>query len=147
MQCNNCGASYADEASYCQVCGCPNPAAGNNQGAGLNQTMPNPEYQCQQPVNSASNGISVAALVCGILGIIGAWIPVVCYFTLVLAILGIAFGVSGMKNARVNGGQGKGLATAGLVCGIIGTAFSAAGAICALACVGSAASYGLSGLL
>ncbi len=87
------------------------------------------------------NGISIAALVCGILGIVGGFIPVVMYFTLVLAILGIVFGVKGRK-----AGGSTGLATAGLVCGIIGTASSLAGVICALACVSAVGAAGCAGL-
>lgn len=47
-----------------------------------------------------AKNISIAALVCGILGIVGSFIPVVQYFTLVLAILGIVFGVKGRKAER-----------------------------------------------
>lgn len=92
-----------------------------------------------------SNGMAVAALICGILGIIGSFIPVVMYFTAVLAVLGIIFGVKGKKIAG-ECNTGMGLATAGLVMGIIGTVFAASGILCALACagaVGSLASYGL----
>ena len=78
-------------------------------------------------------GMSIAALICGILGIVGSFIPVVCYVTLILSILGIVFGVKGQKIAKETG-EGKGLATAGLVLGIIGTAFSAIGALCGLSC-------------
>lgn len=92
---------------------------------------------------SAKN-MSIVALVCGILGIVGAWIPVVCYITLVLSIVGIVFGVKGRKAAAENE---KGLATAGLVLGIIGAAFAAIGVICAicaivgLAALGATANY------
>ncbi len=92
---------------------------------------------------SAKN-MSIVALVCGILGIVGAWIPVVCYVTLVLSIVGIVFGVKGRKAAAENE---KGLATAGLVLGIIGAAFAAIGVICAicaivgLAALGATANY------
>lgn len=88
-------------------------------------------------------GFSIAALVLGIVGIVGCWIPVVCYITFACAILGIIFGVVGQKKAKMVGAT-SGLATAGLVCGIIGTVFGASGVICALACVGSTA--GLVGL-
>ena len=87
-----------------------------------------------------SQCFSIAALVCGILGIVGSFIPVVCYFTVVLAILGIIFGAKGLGVAKVSG-KGKGLAMAGLVCGIIGTAFGLIGVICvicAAAVIGSA---------
>lgn len=91
-------------------------------------------------------GMSIAALICGILGIVGSFIPVVCYFTLILSILGIIFGVKGQKIAKATG-EGKGLATAGLVLGIVGTAFGAVGAlcaVCALCAIGAAG--GLAGM-
>ena len=91
-------------------------------------------------------GMSIAALICGILGIVGSFIPVVCYVTLILSILGIVFGVKGHKIAKATG-EGKGLATAGLVLGIVGTAFGAVGAlcaVCALCAIGAAG--GLAGL-
>ena len=50
--------------------------------------------------NNNAKGYSIAALVCGILGIVGSFIPWVCYFTFVLAILGIVFGVKGRKLAH-----------------------------------------------
>lgn len=85
------------------------------------------------PVDSGK-GISVAALVLGILGIIGAWIPVVCYVTGILAILGLIFGAIGRKKSVAATGKASGLATAGFVLGIIGTAFAVIGIICAVAC-------------
>ena len=87
--------------------------------------------------NPAPNGkgMSIAALVCGILGLVGGWIPVVGYFTLVLAILGIVFGAKGMKIAKVTG-EGKGLATAGLVLGIVGTVFGGLGVLCTICAAG-----------
>lgn len=77
---------------------------------------------------------SIAALVLGILGIVGGAIPVICYFTTVCAILGIIFGVKGRKMSVVAEGKSSGLATAGLVLGIIGTAFAVLGLICTAVC-------------
>ena len=85
---------------------------------------PNPTPEGQE-----TNKMSIAALVCGILGIVGSFIPVISYFTLVLAILGIVFGSKGMKIAKITG-QGQGLATAGLVLGIVALAISVLGIIC-----------------
>ena len=95
----------------------------------------------QQPSPTPTKGMSIAALVCGIVGIVGSFIPVVSYVSLVLAILGIVFGVKGMKQAKVTG-QGKGLAVAGLVLGIIGTAFAAIGVLCVVACAGALGAAG-----
>lgn len=92
-------------------------------------------------------GLSIGALVCGILGIVGSFIPIVCYFTFVLSILGIIFGAIGMKKAKEAGGS-KGLAIAGLVLGIIGAAFGLVGVICVICatCVITSAGGSLSGL-
>ncbi len=89
-----------------------------------------------QPVNDG-HGFSVAALVLGILGIVGGYIPVVCYFTTVCAVLGLIFGIKGRKMSVAATGKASGLATAGMVLGIIGTAFAALGLICTLACTAS----------
>ena len=77
---------------------------------------------------------SVAALVLGILGIVGGWFPVICYFTTVCAVLGIIFGVKGRKMSVAVHGKASGLATAGLVLGIIGTAFAVLGLLCTAVC-------------
>lgn len=77
---------------------------------------------------------STAALVLGILGIIGGWFPIVCYFTAVCAVLGIIFGVKGRKMSVAVNGKASGLATAGLVLGIIGTVFAAIGLVCTVIC-------------
>lgn len=97
---------------------------------------PNPTPEGQE-----TNKMSIAALVCGILGIVGSFIPVISYFTLILAILGIVFGAKGMKIAKATG-QGQGLATAGLVLGIIGTAFGVIGVLCIICAAGALAAAG-----
>ena len=76
-----------------------------------------------------SKGMGIAALVCGILGIVGGLIPYVGYFTFILSILGVVFGAISMKKLKATG-QSQGLAIAGLVLGIVGCAFSLIGAIC-----------------
>ncbi len=90
----------------------------------------------QAPVDNGK-GLSIAALVLGILGIVGGWIPVVGYFTTVCAILGIVLGAKGRKKSIAAEGKASGLATAGLVLGIIGTAFAALGLVCTI-CAGAA---------
>ena len=86
---------------------------------------------------------AIIALVCGILAVILSLVAtstVLFIVALVLGILGIIFGAMGMKEAKATG-KGKGLAVAGLVCGIVGTA------VCAImfACVGCVAA-GISAL-
>lgn len=93
----------------------------------------------QLPPDSGK-GFSVAALVLGILGVVGAWIPIVCYVTAACAILGLIFGVLGRQKSKKVLGRASGVATAGFVLGIIGTSFAAIGIICTIACAAFLAS-------
>ena len=72
-------------------------------------------------------GLAIAALVCGILGLVGGSIPFVHYFTLILAILGIVFGVKARKSAPQDK---RGMATAGMILGIVAVALSVISIIC-----------------
>lgn len=109
--------------------------------------MDQQNYQAPQG-DPSDNGksLSIAALVLGIVGIVGIFIPVVNYFTTVCAILGLVFGVKGRQKSMLAEGKPSGLATAGLILGIIGLAIAVIGLICSLVClatVGSIASLGL----
>lgn len=73
-----------------------------------------------------SNGIAVAALVCGIIGALIAWAPFVVIFGLILAILAVIFGVQGLKRAK-EVDKGRGVALAGLILGVAGIVLSAIG--------------------
>ena len=113
-----------------------------------NEVMSNQGEFSSPPEQNEGKGFSIAAVVLGILGIVGSFIPVVCYFTLVCAILGIIFGVKGRKMSTAALGKPSGIATAGFVLGIVGTSCALIGAICigicgAAICAG-AASSGLS---
>ena len=88
-------------------------------------------------------GMSIAALVCGILGVVLCWVPIASWVVLVLSILGIVFGANGMKKSKA-AGQSQGLAIAGLVCGIVGAVFSLIGAICTTCTMCAVCSYGSS---
>lgn len=86
------------------------------------ETAPAPPPMPGAPAVAArsSNGMAVAALVCGILSIVlffTVWIPVI------LGILAIVFGAVGIGRAN-KGAPQKGLAIAGLVCGALGIAFA-----------------------
>jgi hypothetical protein len=70
-----------------------------------------------------SNGFAVTSLVLGILAVVlffTIWIP------FLLGILAIVFGGIGIARANQMGGHQKGLAIAGLVCGIAGIVISIA---------------------
>lgn len=89
--------------------------------------------------NSSNNTPALVALICGILAIVGGLIPVVQYFTTILAIVAIVFGVKGRAKAA-ECGVGNTSATVGLILGILGVFFAVCGLICSIVCAGTVAS-------
>lgn len=83
-----------------------------------------------------TKNMAIVSLVCGIVGIVGSFIPYVSY------IAGIVFGALALKNVKAGNCEGneKGLATAGLVLGIVSTAVSVLMFACAICAVCAAAS-------
>ena len=71
----------------------------------------------QQPPQQQGNGIAVAGMVLGICALVFCWIP---FLNWVLGLLGIIFGALGISRGN-KVGTGKGMALAGLICGIIGS--------------------------
>ena len=74
------------------------------------------------------NGISTAALVCGLIAVAIAWIPLVVVVGLVLAVLAIVFGGKGVRRSRESG-AGRGRAMAGLVAGVVALGLSVVGVV------------------
>ncbi len=74
------------------------------------QPDPAPPQQAQQ-----RNGAATAGMVCGILGLLLFWLPILGWL---LAILGIVFGGVGIARAR-RGAPNEGLGMTGVVCGVL----------------------------
>ncbi|HTR56237.1 MAG TPA: DUF4190 domain-containing protein, partial [Kofleriaceae bacterium] len=68
------------------------------------------------------NGLAVASMVLGILAIVFFWLGPLCW---ILAVLAIIFGAIGIGKAN-KVGKGKGMAIAGLACGLLGVLISVA---------------------
>ncbi len=83
-------------------------------------TPPQPPPPAQPPPVApqaqGTPGMAIAALVCGLIGLVTSWLV----FGVVLSILAIIFGVIGKRQAEERGGQGSGMAIAGIVTGVIG---------------------------
>jgi hypothetical protein len=80
------------------------------------------------PTPSTGNGAATAALVCGLIAVAIAWIPLAVVVGLVLAILAIVFGARGVRRSRTSG-NGRGRATTGLVAGVVALGLSVVGVI------------------
>jgi len=72
------------------------------------------EPYVQPPQAAQTNGKSIAAMILGILSVI---IP---YVGLIIGVVAIVFARISFKEIRLRGEQGRGMAIAGLVCGIVG---------------------------
>lgn len=70
------------------------------------------------PPPQRGNGLAVAGFVLGLLGLLGSWIPVVNFFAIALAVIGVILAAVGLAKSRTSG-SGKGLAIAGLVLGVL----------------------------
>lgn len=88
----------------------------NNAGSNYNYSSPYPPYPPYPPPAPAkTNGKAIAALVLGICAIL---LP---YIGFIIGIVAIIIAAISLKEIARKQEQGKGLAIAGLVCGIIGT--------------------------
>ena len=95
----------------------PQPAYGQPQ-PGYGQPQIPPQYGGVPP-QGPKNGMGTTALVLGIVGLITSWIPYVACFGWVMCILAIIFGGIGIARANKGEATNKGMATAGLVLGIL----------------------------
>jgi len=85
-----------------------------------------PYGYAQQPAilyGRETNGIAIAAGVCGIIAVVLCWIPFVDYVSIVLGVLAIIFGILGVRRADAYG-SGRGMAITGIVCGSVGLAIA-----------------------
>jgi hypothetical protein len=78
--------------------------------------------------HGGSNGIAIAALVCGIVSVVVGWMPFLFAVGAVLAVLAIIFGIVGLRNARASGRR-RGHAIAGLVTGSVGVFVAVGGLV------------------
>lgn len=68
----------------------------------------------------------IAALVLGIVGLVLSFVPCLGMYAIPLTLIAVILGVLGMKPPKDGSPQkGKGMAVAGLVCGLIGTLIAA----------------------
>jgi hypothetical protein len=79
------------------------------------------------------NGLAVASLVLGIMSFVVFCIPVVTWFSIPCAILAIIFGIVGRSKARTGAPHG-GMATGGLILGLLCLALRVLVILLAVAC-------------
>ena len=129
--CTSCGHQNADTARFCNRCGQQMPIATPSAP----QSTPNPSSQPPptstpstprqtrvfQPVQqqTGGSGMGIAGMILGIIGVVFAFVPLVGPFIAIPCIVvGLLLSIVGfVRNQRRN--QGKGMATAGIICNIV----------------------------
>jgi len=81
--------------------------------------QPPPGYGAP-PAQQGSNGLAIAALIVGILSILLGLFLFFLFAGLGLGLVAVVLGVLGSNRARAMGGNGRGLAIAGIVTGLLG---------------------------
>lgn len=71
-----------------------------------------------------SNGMGIAALVLGILALLGAWIPFVNIISMLMAIAGIVLGVMALKKVKRGEATNRGMALTGLILSVVALVLS-----------------------
>lgn len=99
----------------------PPPPGGPDPTDPWTGSLQQPGFQQQPP---SSNGLAIAALVCGIFALLLSWIPLINVLALVLGLVAIGCGVAGIRRAGAPGVGQKGLAIGGLVTGILAVLLS-----------------------
>jgi hypothetical protein len=73
-----------------------------------------PGYPPQQP---QTNGLAVAALVCGIIALLLSWIPLINFLSIILGVAAVITGIMGIRRANDPRYGQRGLAIGGLATG------------------------------
>lgn len=78
-----------------------------------------PGYGGYAPAPAPSNGLAIAALILGIVGLLGGIVPILGWFASPFALAAVGFGIAGLSRAKTIR-KGRGLAIGGLVTGVLG---------------------------
>ena len=110
MNCPKCNHEISVDAQFCGNCGQPVTQTATPVESVV-QTSVQPVAQVPvAPVESSDSGKAIASLVLGILGFVGSLIPLI---GLIMGIGALMLGLNSKNSAK------KGMATAGLILGII----------------------------
>ena len=122
--CNHCGTMLADDEKFCPNCGAKVEEVKEVVKEAEVYTSNN-ETTTNTGAPTKTNGMAIASMICGIVGLVVA--------ALWLGITAICLSIAAKNRMKVFPNEkGKGMATAGLVLGIIDVAFGVIGIFASL---------------
>ena len=95
------------------------PSYGQPQQAYPQQAGGFPQAGQSPPASSATNGAAVAALIIGLLSLLIGWIPFIGLIAVVGGLIALILGFIGRGKVKKQQASGKGMATTGIVTGIL----------------------------
>ena len=111
IDCSEYGHEISTLATACPSCGCPVSAI---------RAVPRSLTTQPEPMLIKSSGVCLAALLCGIAGIVMMFLPFVWLVAGLPNVLAIVLGLVGMGKVRRGESSGWGMAVAGIITGAIG---------------------------
>lgn len=99
------------------------------QPAGQGQSGPEQGQPQTVYVERAGSGMAVAALVCGIFGLVIALIPILGIFGIGLGLIAFVVGLIARSKAKKGTASGKGIATSAVVIGVLAVTLGIAGLV------------------
>lgn len=93
-----------------------------------------PQYQPQQP-NDPFKGKAIASMVLGIVSLVFFWAGIASLAALICGVIAVILGAQARKGAQNLGIKVNGMATAGMITGLIGAILCVIGFISCVACV------------
>ena len=106
--CPECNNTISQSAFQCPHCG--HPLAG----------PPPTEARANQAAAGSMSGLSLAAMICGITGLVLLIVPCIWWLGMVPDVLAVVLSCIALSKIRHGEASGRGMAIAGLVCGIVG---------------------------
>ena len=82
-----------------------------------------------KPSHRVTNGLAVAALVCGIIGVIAGAIPLLFFLAWVLGVIALVLGFTGRSASKRRDGAGRKQATAGVILGAVAVILGVVGVV------------------
>jgi len=100
-----------------------------NQWTEQTRPMTGPGFGAPAPVNPEKNGMGLASLILGIVGLLFCLMPITGFIGFILGIIGLALGLAGISRCRKNKATNKKTAISGTILSALAVIFGIVGIV------------------